>query len=141
VRRVFEEIRRVVGHLGRREHSACTLAILSSSMPTRLTVDITLYLFVFTGRRGVAVASELAIVAASGSTWELAGEVLSEKVSRVVEERLSLRMSFDFEFELLPELFRDFMLAWETFRRALRMEGIVVNDGGETVVGIGIIVL
>lgn len=56
--------------------------------------------------------------------------MLSDEVSRVVEERLSLRMSLDFELELFPELFRDLMLAWETLRRALRIEGIVVNDGG-----------
>jgi hypothetical protein len=91
---------------------------------------MTLYLFVFTGRRGVAVVSEPALVAVSGSTWELGGEeVLSEVVSRVVEERLTLRVSLDLELELFPELFRDFMLECETLRRALRMEGIVVNDG------------
>lgn len=54
--------------------------------------------------------------------------MLSEEVSRVVEERLSLRMSL---FFVVPgELFRDLMLvAWETFRKALIMDGILVNDG------------
>lgn len=78
----------------------------------------------------MAVASEPAVVAVSGSTCELEGEVLSEEVSRVVEERLILRTSLDLELVLFPELFRDLMLECEALRRALRMEGMVVNDGG-----------
>jgi hypothetical protein len=85
---------------------------------------------VFTGRRGVAVVSEPAVVAVSVSTCELEGEVLSEEVSRVVEERLILRTSLDLEIVPFPELFRDLMLECEALRRALRMEGMVVNDGG-----------
>lgn len=50
--------------------------------------------------------------------------MLSEEVSRVVEERLSLRMSL---FFVVPgELFRDLMLvAWETFRKAFMIDGIL----------------
>lgn len=59
--------------------------------------------------------------------------MLSEEVSSVVYERLSLRMSFAFAVELFPELFRDLMLVWETLRRALRIEGILANDGGLSV--------
>lgn len=54
--------------------------------------------------------------------------MLSEEVSRVVEERLSLRMS---PFLVVAgEPFRDLMLvACETFRKAFMMDGILVKDG------------